>query len=122
MKDNLFKVNGKFYYGWIMLLCGFMSMFICYVVNVNCSSLFYNPICEELGVTRTAYIQTNTAMTIAMMVSSLFIGKIYNKFPVKWVLTGCVALTSVCYILMSAVHLYQCRLLIDKKAKGIWNK
>ena len=108
MKDNLFKVNGKFYYGWIMLLCGFMSMFICYVVKVNCSSLFYNPICEELGVTRTAYIQTNTAMTIAMMVSSLFIGKIYNKFPVKWVLTGCVALTSVCYILMSrATALWQ---------------
>lgn len=100
-KDNLFKINGRFYYGWIMLFCGFMSMFICYVIKVNCYSLFVNTICEELGVTRTAYIQTNTAMTVTMMISSLFIGKIYKKFPMKYVLTGCVTLTSVCYLLMS---------------------
>ena len=107
-KDSLFRINGKFYYGWVMLFCGFMSMFICYVIKVNCYSLFYNPICEELGVTRAAYIQTNTAMTVTMMISSLFIGKIYKKFPIKWVLTGCVALTSICYVLMSrATSLWQ---------------
>ncbi|MBP3372415.1 MAG: MFS transporter [Clostridia bacterium] len=99
--ENLFKVDGKFYYGWVVLLCGFMSMFICYVIKVNCYGLFYNPICEEFGITRTAFTQTNTVMTFAMMGSSLFIGKLYKKFPVKWMLTACVTLTSVCYLLMS---------------------
>jgi len=99
-------------YGWkptlIMLLCGFMTMFICYVIKVNCSSLFYNPICEEFGISRTAYIQTNTALTACMMIGSLFIGKIYKKFPMKFVLAGCVAVTCICYLLMSrATALWQ---------------
>lgn len=83
MKKNLFKVDGRFYYGWVMLLCGFMSMFICYVIKVNCSSLFTAPVCEELGVTRSEFILMNTIMTVVMLVSSAFIGKIYKKYPMK---------------------------------------
>ena len=98
---NPFKMNGKFYYGWVMLGCGFLSMFICYVIKVNCYSLFYDPICQELDISRTAYIQTNTVMTVTMLIASAFIGKIYKMFPIKYVLTGCVALTSICYIGMS---------------------
>ncbi len=101
MKKNPFIVDSRFYYGWVMLFCGFMSMFICYVIKVNCSSLFYDPICQELGITQTAYVQTNSIMTITMLLSSAFIGKIYKKFPVKYVLTACVTLTSLCYLLMS---------------------
>jgi len=35
---------------------------------------------------------------------------------------GIILSMAICYILMAAVHLYQCRLLINEKAKGIWNK
>ena len=45
-----------------------------------------------------------------MMIGSIFIGKFYRKIPVKFALTACVALTSVCYLLMSRAgniwHLY----------------
>ena len=103
MKERHFsaKVDGRFYYGWVMLACAFMPMFICYVVKVNCAPLFVGPLTEELGITRTAYTQTNTLMTITMMVASLFVGRFYKKIPVKFALTACVALTSVCYVLMS---------------------
>lgn len=108
MKKISLKVDGRFYYGWVMLLVGFMTMFICYVIKVNCTSLFYNPICEEFGITRTAYIQTNTVLTICMMIGSLFIGKIYKKLPMKYVLVGCVGITCICYLLMSrATALWQ---------------
>ena len=108
MKNISLKIDGRFYYGWVMLLVGFMSMFVCYVIKVNCQSLFYTPICEELGVTRTAYIQTNTIMTVTMMLGSLFIGKLYKKFPFKIVLSVCVAITSICFMLMSkATSLWQ---------------
>lgn len=110
--SNPFKVNGRFYYGWVMLACGFLSMFICYVIKVNCYSLFYDPICNELGISRTAYIQTNTVMTVTMLIASAFIGKIYKMFPIKFVLTGCVLLTSLCYLGMSrATSLWQLILL-----------
>lgn len=97
------KIDGRFYYGWVMLLCAFMPMFICYVIKVNCAPLFMAPITEELGISRTAYTLTNTIMTVAMMVCSLVIGKIYKKIPVKFALSGCVTLTSVCFLLMSRV-------------------
>lgn len=100
-KNLSLKIDGRFYYGWVMLFCAFMPMFICYVIKVNCAPLFLTPITEELGISRTAYTQTNTIMTIAMMLASLVIGKFYKKIPVKYALTACVALTSVCYVLMS---------------------
>ena len=119
MKNNLFKMDGKFYYGWVILFVGFMTMFICYVVKVNLTSLFYTPITEELGITRTAFTQTNTIMTISMLVSSAFIGKIYKKYPVKYVLTGCVVLTSACYVLMAgATSLWQLYLLCAIQGLG----
>ena len=101
MPKNILKVDGRFYYGWVMLICGFMTMFICYVIKANCTSLFYTPICEELGVSRTVYTQTNTILTVTMLIGSAFIGKIYKKFQVKYVLSACVALTSLCYLGMS---------------------
>lgn len=101
MNKNILKVDGRFYYGWVMLICGFMTMFICYVIKANCTSLFYTPICEELGVSRTVYTQTNTVLTVTMLIGSAFIGKIYKKFQVKYVLSACVALTSLCYLGMS---------------------
>lgn len=35
---------------------------------------------------------------------------------------GIILSMAICYILMATVHLYQCRLLVYEKAKGIWNK
>ena len=29
-KKSIINVDGRFYYGWVMLICGFMTMFICY--------------------------------------------------------------------------------------------
>ena len=101
MNKNIFKVDGRFYYGWVMLFCGFMMMFICFVVKSNCSSLFYTPICEELEISRTAFTQTNTLMTVCMLIGSSFMGKLFKKLQVKWAIVGCVALCSLCYVGMS---------------------
>lgn len=107
-KNNLFFVNGRFYYGWVMLFCGFMSMFICYVIKVNCFGLFYTPVMAELNVNRVDFTQLNTFMTVAMMLTSLFIGKIYKRFKIKYVLSICCAIPALCFVLMSrATNIYQ---------------
>ena len=105
---KMLTVDGRLYYGWVMLFVGFMTMFICYVVKANCSALFYTPICNEFGITRTVYTQTNTIMTITMMITSLIMGKMYGKFKVKYVLSICVAITSLCFVGMSfATNIWQ---------------
>lgn len=100
-KDLRPKMDGRFYYGWVMLFMGFICMFIAYVIKANCSSLFYTPICEEFGVTRTVYAQTNTTMTVCMLIGSAYIGKIMTRYKLKYVLPIFTIVISVCYILMS---------------------
>lgn len=34
-KKSIINVDGRFYYGWVMLICGFMTMFICYVIKAT---------------------------------------------------------------------------------------
>jgi len=94
------KLDGRFYYGWVMLLIGFLFMTIPYVIKVNCTSLFYTPICEEFGVTRTVYAQTNTIMTVCMMIASAFIGKLMNKYKLRYILPVFNIVIVVCYLLM----------------------
>ncbi len=54
-----------------------------------------------------------------MLISSAFIGKLYKKFPVKYMLTACVTLTSVCYLLMSrATALWQLYILAGIQGIG----
>lgn len=101
VKDLSPKMDGKFYYGWVMLFMGFLCMFICYVIKANCTSLFYTPICEELGVTRTVYTQTNTILTVCMLIASSFMGKLMSKYKLKYVLPLCCTVISISYILMS---------------------
>lgn len=63
----------------------------------------------------TVQIITSVASTILYLLFILLFG---GKIGMASIILS----MAVCYILMSAVHLYQCRLLIDKKTKGIWNK
>ena len=107
-KDLSPKMDGKFYYGYVMLLMGFMCMFIAYVVKANCSSLFITPLCEELDISRTAYTQTNTLMTVCMLIGSSFMGKLMSKYKLRYVLSGCCLLLTVTFLLMSrATALWQ---------------
>ena len=100
-KDLRPKMDGRFYYGWVMLFMGFICMFIAYVIKANCTSLFYTPICEEFGVTRTVYAQTNTTLTVCMLIGSAYIGKIMTKYKLKYVLPIFTVVICITYLLMS---------------------
>jgi len=95
------NVKSKFYYGWVMLFVGFMFMFICFVVKSNCSALFVKPITEELDITRTAYTMNNTIMTVTMLIASAFMGRMMGKYKMRYLLSGCVAVLCVTFLLMS---------------------
>ncbi|MBR6962389.1 MAG: MATE family efflux transporter [Prevotella sp.] len=60
-------------------------------------------------------IFTSVIFTFVYLSTILVAG---SKFQIEEV----VLCMSLCYASMAAIHLYQCRLLISQKAKGIWNK
>ena len=82
MKKNIFKVDGRFYYGWIILVVAFMPAFISLTIKGNCAPLFMESLQNELGISRTVYTQTNTVMTVAMMITSFFIGSILQGWMI----------------------------------------
>ncbi len=43
-------------------------------------------------------------------------------FGHSWGIEGIVNCMTACYVVMSLIHLYQCHLLINQKASGIWSK
>lgn len=53
--------------------------------------------------------------------TALFVTSIYIVGG-RWGIDGVVLCMAVSYALMALIHYYQCRLLINQKAKGIWNK
>ena len=91
-------MDGRLYWGWVMLFMAFMCMFIGYVIKANCAALFYMPICEELGISRAVYAQTNTTLTVAMMITSLFIGRLFTKYPIRYVFPALLVLICATYI------------------------
>lgn len=60
-------------------------------------------------------IITSGSCTVIYLLFIILYGKQIN-------ITGIILSMAFCYIIMSLIHLYQCHLLINKKAMGIWNK
>lgn len=98
------SIKSKFYYGYLMVLLGFMVMFVVYVLKSNVTSLFILPITKELGVTRTAYTFNFSIMAITMMISSFFMGNLIKRYKLKYVTPACLLILAISYLLFSKVN------------------
>lgn len=59
---------------------------------------------------------------ITSIVATILFLFIVSTIKGKYGIEGVVTSMALCYLAMAIVHLYQCRLLINQKAKGIWNR
>ena len=57
----------------------------------------------------------------SILITAIYLLSIY-LFGNKWGLEGIILSMATSYAIMSVIHLYQCRLLMNKRATGIWNK
>ena len=76
-------INGKFFYGWIIVLYGFVLMSVSWGIVYNTASLFLVPISEELGFTRTQISYTMTLRALTQTLMALFAGRIYRKISIE---------------------------------------
>lgn len=79
MKDIQFKQNGRFYYGWVIVIVGLFLMTFAYVGFVSLTSVFVLPVTEDLGFERGAWMTYLTILSIACVICSPFLGKIMGK-------------------------------------------
>lgn len=71
--------QGKFFYGWWIVIGGLLIMATCYTVFVNCIPLFQTHIVQELGIT-VGQFNTGVSITTVMAVfASLVIGRLTDR-------------------------------------------
>lgn len=113
----MFALSGIFFRLWIgdsveipmsVSLCVFI--YVCMFNFNNCVTYLINGL-NKIRV----QIITSILATALYLVCIFFIKDSYGIIGISLSMT-------VAYLLMAVVHLYQCYLLINRKAKGIWDK
>lgn len=90
MKDIQLKQNGRYYYGWVIVLLGLLLMTFAYVGFVSLTSIFVLPVTEDLGYARGEFMTYMTILSLACIVVSPIAGKMMFKHNPKLVIClGC---------------------------------
>lgn len=67
------------FYGWWIVLAGFVIMGVDVGIVSNCASQFFKPIAADLGYSRAAVSMTQTIFSMCYMLMSFLAGKIFSR-------------------------------------------
>lgn len=89
--------TGKIHYAWFVLVAclGFYSLLI--GVFASTQGVFYAPVMEETGWSRTTATLFTSIQPIVSAVCSLFSARILARYNPRWVLSACVVAFGVAY-------------------------
>lgn len=91
----------SFHYGYIIVGCCFLIMFVIVGLVMSCAGIFYKPISEELGVDVGKF---GLYMSLNFLFSTLtlsFAGKLLEKYSAHIILTLCSAMIAATFMMMS---------------------
>lgn len=97
------KQQGKFHYGWLIVVGGFLIMATCYTIFVNCIPLFQSHIVEDLGITVGQFNTGVSLCTVVAIFASLVIGKLLDKYSVRIIGSFTVLTSSIVLVLLSLI-------------------
>lgn len=90
-----------FYYGYVIVACCFLIMFVIVGLVMSCAGIFYKPVSEELGVDVGKF---GLYMSLNFLFSTLtlsFAGKLLEKYSARIILTLCSAMIAATFMAMS---------------------
>ena len=97
MAENKISNKKGFHYGWVIVFVGFLSMWFITCIFSSAAGMMVNPVTEEMGISRSAFTMASTACSIAGMIMSTSIGRIFKKYSVKKTMLAGSALYAACY-------------------------
>lgn len=100
--DNIGK--RKMHYGYAIVACCFLIMFIIVGLVMSCAGIFYKPASEELGVDVGKF---GVYMSLNFLFSTFtlsFAGKLMERYSARFILTLCSAVIAVTFMLMSLFY------------------
>ena len=97
MAENKISNKKGFHYGWVIVFVGFLSMWFITCIFSSAAGMMVNPVTEEMGISRSAFTMASTACSIAGMIMSTSIGRVFRKFSVKKTMLVGSAIYAACY-------------------------
>lgn len=94
----------KIHYGYIIVLCQFLVIFVIVGLTMSCAGIFYKPVSEELGTTVGKF---GLYMSLNFLFSTIilsFAGNLIERYSARTILTLCSAITGCVFIALSWAH------------------
>lgn len=95
--------KGIFYGWWIVVACT-LIMGTFFTLLLSCLSLFTVPICEDLGISRSAFSTFSTILSVMGMILSPAAGKLCATKNTRMIMTGTLIIGVIGYIGISFVQ------------------
>ncbi len=98
------------YHGWWIVITSLLMMATVYSAMITLPGVFTVFVTEDFGVTRTAFTAHITICTLACMVASLFVGKLFQKYNPKILMAVSAVIVTLCFLgysfATSVIHFY----------------
>ncbi len=121
MENIGLRQNGRFFFGWLILLFSFLLMAVGYAGILTVSSIFVVPVTGALGCTRSGLMLYVTVMTL----SSVLFARVYSPWmgrgqkALRWILMGNALAVFLAYLGFAAARqLWQFYLLAPLLGSG----
>lgn len=101
MKEISLKQDGRFYYGWVLVVVGFLMMLLAYVGSISITSIFVVPVTEAFGVDRSTFVFYQTILTVTSVLVSAYFGKRMYKGNIKMIMAGSAVASILGYVLFA---------------------
>jgi MFS family permease len=96
-------MRSRFFYGWWIVVGGFLVMATCYTIFINCIPLFQAHIVEALGISMGAFNTGVSLCTVVAIFASLAFGALVDKVSSRILGGFTVITTSVTLVLFSFI-------------------
>jgi MFS family permease len=93
--------TSRFFYGWWIVIGGFILHFIGIGIGINAIGVFFKPVVESLGFSRGDFSLYFTISALSMMLAAPFIGKLLEKIDVRIVMGVSTTLLAAGFALFS---------------------
>ncbi len=95
------RQNGRFYYGWVLMIVGFLMMSIAYTGCISITSVFVISVTEAFGVDRGSFLLYQTILLLVSIGVTAYYGKRMAKGNVKRIVVISALVAAAGYVIFA---------------------
>lgn len=99
--SNTQEKETKFHYGFLIVACCAVFSGISVSLVFGCAGIFFEPVCTDLGIGTGTFALYMTAMSLSFAAFSPIIGRLVERYSIRWITSALLILQAVCFFAQS---------------------